>query len=82
MTAKERARDIYFAMLNEGKGYISDYLALEYAKLFVSKQNERDEEIFHKYGIGFMGSAESRNDYSKSAMGKYWKNVEKELMKL
>lgn len=82
MTPKEKAQDIYFAILNEGKGLISDYLAMQMAKLFIAKQNERDEETFHKYGIGFMGNAIARNDYSKSGMSQYWKNVEKEIKTL
>lgn len=82
MIPKEKAQDIYFAILNEGKGLISEFLAMNMAELFIAKQNERDEETFHKYGIGFMGSAVARNDYSKSKMHQYWKDVKKELKKL
>jgi hypothetical protein len=76
---KEKAKEIYFAVLNEWKGFISEYLAGQLALLFVNTLNEQAEENFHAYGIGFMGSAIARNDYSKSKASKYWKDVKAEI---
>ena len=76
---KEKAREIYFSVLNEGKGFISEYLAGELAMLFANTLNAEAEENFHTYGIGFMGSAIARNDYSKSKTSKFWQDVKSEI---
>lgn len=82
ITAKEKAKEIHSSVLNTGKGFISEHLAMQLSLLLILKLNEQAEETFHKYGIGYMGNAIARNDYSKSSISKYWEEVKKEVKKL
>ena len=79
---EEKAKELYFSVLNEGKGLLSDYLCKEITELIIDNLDNNSEEMFHKFGIGFMGSANARNDYTKHTLSKYWNNVRKELKNL
>lgn len=43
---------------------------------------EQFEEVFHTYGLGFMGRSESKNDYTKHKHWQWLKEVEQEIEKL
>lgn len=40
---------------------------------------EETQKIFHEYGIGYMGHAEARNNFSKSRICKYYTEVKDEI---
>ena len=49
MTPKEKAKEIYFSMLNAGKGFMSEYLAGECAMIAVEELVvQADTEYFKK----------------------------------
>lgn len=79
---EEKAKEIYFGVLNEGKGMISSYLAKQISMHILNELNYSTEEIFHKYGIGYMGAAIARKDYKKHYLSKYWEKVKEEINKL
>lgn len=48
MTAKQKAQDIYHECLNCGKGYISDYLAGQFAFLVLEKAGYSTDSKVYK----------------------------------
>ena len=53
--------------------------AAKCALICVDELSAQAEETFHAYGIGYMGSAIARNDYSKSMTYKFWQDVKGEI---
>jgi hypothetical protein len=76
----ERAKEIYFMVLNEGKGLTSSFLSKSIAEQIVLLINDHAKEIFEKFD--YIGKAETTNNYNKSYLGRYWKEVQNELKKL
>lgn len=77
MDPKEKAKEIYFAMLNAGKGFTSDYLAKECAMIAVEEIN---------YTLSKLEPKVHENGYwlyrELKATIPYWKKVKQELKKL
>lgn len=64
---QEKAKEIYFAMLNAGKGLTSDYLAKECAKIAVNEIINSQPDNCNECGGGNKG---------------YWIKVKTELIEL
>jgi hypothetical protein len=57
-------------------------LAKYYAEIAVDEILKSIENIFHKYGIGYLGSAEIRKDISKWKNYQYWQKVKTAIQNL
>lgn len=69
METKEKAKEIYFSMLNAGRGITSDYLAGECAMIMVNEIIDELQCIKEIYKIA-------------PSYLTYWRSVKKELKKL
>lgn len=65
---KEVVQEIYFTMLNNGKGLISDHLAKQCALITIEKIREDREMIFNEYGLGFIRRNIVKNDFKKHSL--------------
>jgi len=52
------------------------------ALICVEEMINQWEQVFHAYGIGYLGDAEARNDIEKSRRYKYLQSVKEEIQKL
>ena len=62
---------LFYKTIDETKkcvDYMEDITAKQCAIIDIKGQLELAERIFHDYGLGYMGAAISRNDFTKSAL--------------
>lgn len=75
---EEKAKEIYFAMLNEGKGLTSSFLARECALICVNEVLENGQDIWQwAKDKGMPAEFWKFTDYNK-----YWQQVKQEIQKL
>jgi len=93
LTAKEKAEELVIKfsgcqpVKTQGTSTImllppDRVLAKQCALICVEEMIGQWEEIFHAYGIGYMGHAEARNDVEKSKRMQYLRQVKEEISKL
>ena len=91
MTTKQIAEEFFKEFLQiqpTGFGY-PDTIAIPYSvRVDIAKQcalasveqlQKLNEKMFHGYGIGFMGNAIARNDYTKCKSYTHWQEVKSHL---
>lgn len=57
-------------------------ISIKVAIIHVKGQLKLAERIFHDYGLGYMGAAISRNDFTKSALYKNFQSILTELKRM
>lgn len=88
MTAEEKAKELVLKFvivpdeampIDSNKAWIDKILAKQCALIAVDEIQKDREFIFHEYGIGYMGSATARKDFSKHKLYKYWEQVKEAI---